>query len=100
MKAENENTSKKDILESFLKKRCFGKVNSLTSAQICERFDINPQDLREIVHALRVDGVTICSGQDGYWYSEDRAEIEGTIKSLLSRVKGIQSAAVGMSKGI
>ena len=53
-------------------------------------------EIRAVVNALRREGYPICANKDGYWLSNNPAEVLETIHSLEHRMVGIAEAAEGM----
>lgn len=82
------------ILAEYLQKYHLGKHQAIVSRNL-KTFG-NGVCIREAVHALRVAGVPICSGNKGYWFAEDLSEIVDTLKSLSSRVEQIEEAHYGL----
>jgi len=56
--------------------------------------------LRKIINALRQSGEPIIGTSKGYWYSNNRREIESCIRSLAQRRKAIEAAENGLIKSL
>lgn len=56
-------------------------------------------DMRSIIHALRVKGYPICASGDGYWWPQNKDELDAYIQSFQSRVDEQQVALDGMRNG-
>lgn len=81
-------------LAEYLQKFHMSRQNAIVSKRL-RQFG-SGVEIREIVHALRVEGVPICSGAEGYYYAKDSAEIFATVKQLKSRVTSIEDAHAGL----
>ena len=57
----------------------------IKSIKIQRTYNLKGSEVRQIIHQLRLDGVPICSGSDGYYYPRDRIEATHTINHLRSR---------------
>ena len=57
----------------------------IKSIEIQRTYDIKGAEVRQIIHQLRLEGIPICSGPDGYYYPRDRIEATHTINHLRSR---------------
>ena len=55
--------------------------------------------VRDAIRDLRFEGVGICSGPDGYWYSEKQLEIAETVNRMLCRSQAIIDVAKAMQGG-
>ena len=84
-----------DVL-SYLRDKHTGARNFVTSAVIESIFGISGVTLRQIVNKLRCDGQPVCSDVNGYFYAENRGEINNTVTQLLGRTKKISDAAQGL----
>jgi len=54
--------------------------------------------IRQAVHALRVAGHPIASGDEGYWLAREPGELASTIEHMSNRIKGIQAAIEGLRR--
>lgn len=80
----------------YLKERHFGENRIITNNGLCELFNISGTYLRKVINQLRIDGVPICSNNEGYWYAGSPQEIAMTIVQLNSRITGIKNAVKGL----
>lgn len=81
-----------DFLLDYLKKYCRGKDNAEFSREIEKRFLISGRDIRRIVKSLREQGEPICSDcHHGYYYANNRDEINRTLRGLNEHVNGVSS---------
>lgn len=69
----------------------------VSSRNLSEAFGISGFEVRRRINIARSEGCPICSCNKGYYYSEDKDEIEKTVKSLNSRIGSIQRAITGLS---
>ena len=69
----------------------------ISSNTLGKVFGISDAEIRRIVNLARCDGYPICSCRKGYYYSENTKDIAFTVKSLQSRINGIQRAITGLS---
>lgn len=70
----------------------------ILSKEIQQHFHVDGRQVRRSVHDARCNGVPICIGDDGYYYSEDEADIRRTMLTLASRSREINEAAEGLRK--
>lgn len=56
------------------------------------------REIRFIVHDLRIDGVPVCSGQDGYYYAATRAELLETLAFLWSMQQDLLRATTALTR--
>lgn len=69
----------------------------ISAKNLSETFGISGLNIRKIINQARSEGCPICSCHKGYYYSEDKDEIEKTIMSLSHRIGAIQRAIRGLS---
>lgn len=86
----------KDILAQYLKTHHQGEENAVTSKLLEALFRVSGKQLRDMVNALRRDGMPIASDQNGYYYAKTKAELRATIKHLRCRISGISGAISGL----
>ncbi len=78
-----------------------GEVNAVTSRELECSFQMRGSELRrEIICALRGDGIPICSFEGGYYYAATAEELDSTIRQLRSRIKKIAFAEHGLSSAL
>lgn len=86
-----------DVMD-YLKDYHCKEVEAVKSREIGEIFNLSNREVRNLVSKLRQDGVPICSSNNGYWYSEDEADITRTIKRLADQVLNMRLAIDGLRK--
>lgn len=72
-----------------------GEVPS-TAKELGILFGVSDATIRKIINEYRSEGIPICSGHRGYYYSETTEDIVRTIASLKRRVGSIQKAIDGL----
>ena len=78
---------------AFLKER---QGTKLKNSDICKKFGLSPQTVRACVNNARFRNIPICSDQDGYFYSENPADVENTLNHMRSRIQKQQEAVSGL----
>ena len=68
------------------------------SKELQQHFHVDGRQVRRSVHDARCNGVPICISDDGYFYSEDDADIRRTMLTLESRSREISEAAEGLRR--
>jgi hypothetical protein len=63
-------------------------------------FRVTGKELRDLVNALRRDGIPIASDQSGYFYAKTEAEIRMTIRHMKNRISGISAAITGLKRSL
>ncbi len=69
----------------------------VSASKISSRLGVSGIKIREVVNQARREGLPICSCHKGYYISDDKQEIEKTIKSLAHRAESMMTAAQGLS---
>ena len=90
---------KKGIAE-YLKRHHRGEKNAVTSRELETAFDVKGKDLRNIINALRRDGVPIASSGSGYFYAATAQEVRHTIAHMTHRISGISAAIRGLTRAL
>lgn len=85
---------KNDII-NYIKLRG-SRENPVLSHEIEEYFRISGATVRKRINAARCEGITICSSEKGYFYSDDRTDIVDTIQSLMNRTMSVEKAIKGL----
>ena len=85
-----------DYLERYHK----GGANAVTSRQLEITFGVKGIQIRDMVNALRRDGVPIASGGKGYFYAATPQEVRDTIAHMTNRITGIRAAIVGLKQSM
>lgn len=49
------------------------------------------------MNAARCDGIPICSSRNGYYYSDDKEQIQKTVDSMRGRIFAQENAIAGLS---
>ena len=89
---------KKETIAEHLKRYHCGGRNAVTSQELETAFDIRGKELRDIVNALRRDGVPIGSSGSGYYYADTESEVRATIAHMTHRISGIAAAIRGLTQ--
>lgn len=90
----------KKRLSDYLKHRHLGASNAATSRELEQVFGIRGKKLRDMVNALRRDGVPIASSSAGYFFAETEQEVRSTIAHLTGRISGIAAAIRGLNRSL
>ena len=84
----------KEQRAEYLHRYHHGAENAVTSKMMEYTFHFSGKELRDLVNALRREGIPIASDQSGYFHAKTEAEVRLTIRHMKSRISGI-SAAIG-----
>lgn len=82
------------------------KGREITGAQLTKITRLVPRsefagaDMRQVVHALRVKGYPICANGKGYYWPEDKAELDGYLESFKTRIEDQKKAYYGMQANL
>lgn len=90
----------KELLAEYLRRYHFGNENAVISKTLERRFVIRGKALRDLVNALRREGVPIASDQNGYFYAKTETELRATIKHMRCRIAGIGAAISGLNRAL
>ena len=90
----------KEQLAEYLLCYRYGSENAVISKILERRFAIKGKPLRDLVNALRRDGVPIASDQNGYFYARTETELRATIKHMRCRIAGISAAIKGLNRAL
>lgn len=71
---------------------------SVTGKDIANHLGITDVEVRRQVSEARSAGIPICSTQYGYYYSDDRTEIQKTVDFLRRRISSQERAISGLSE--
>lgn len=77
-----------------------GKENAVYSREIENHFGMHGTEVREMVNYLRMQGIPICSGNQGYWIAENESEVMKTLLNLTRRKQGLDNAIRGLMQCI
>lgn len=80
----------------YIRAHSNGAGRPVTGAQIADAMCVSGIDVRAMINRARSAGEPICSCRHGYYYSEDKGEIERTITSLYSRITKQEQAIAGL----
>lgn len=86
----------KDCLAQYLKAHHHGAENAVTSKLLEALYRVSGKQLRDMVNALRREGIPIASDQNGYYYAKTKTELGATIKHMQCRIRGICAAISGL----
>lgn len=84
----------------YMKEHHTGKEKAVSSAYLQSRFSISGRTVRKLVNQLRNDGNPICSGDNGYYYAENRQELLESIGQMTSRIIEIAKVKRGLIKAL
>lgn len=74
----NDEEIKKSVIQKFFPK---GRENALHQKELAEILDISPQEVKELAIKGREIGVPILSDSCGYWFSDNKEEIQKFVNS-------------------
>ena len=77
-----------------------GALNAATSKELERAFSIPGIAVRQLVNALRRDGVPIASDSNGYYYAQTELEVRRTIAHMKHRIGGIAAAIRGLEQAL
>lgn len=86
-----------DIAE-YLKEYHTNETEAIKNRELRELFNLTDRQVRRVVNELRCEGVTICSSSEGYWYSEDRADIQKTLHRMEAQIYNMKCSIAGLQK--
>ena len=88
-----------DIAE-YLKEYHTTEADAIKNRELRELFNLTDRQVRRIVHELRCKGVAICSSSEGYWYSENRADIKRTLHKMEAQIQDMEYSIAGLYKAL
>lgn len=86
----------KEKLAEHLRRYHHGAQHAVLSKELERGFGVSGKALRDLVNALRREGVPIASDQNGYFYAKTEAEVRLTIRHMRNRISGISAAITGL----
>ena len=89
---------KVESLVNYLKAYAYGKNNVVTGKTLSSYFGTTPMGIRILVNKARYNGYAICSCKRGYYYAENKTDIQETINQLNGRISKIKDAISGLEK--
>lgn len=90
----------KEQLAEYLHRYHHGAENAVTSRTLEHALRISGKELRDLVNALRREGIPIASDQSGYFYAKTEAEVRLTIRHMRNRIAGISAAITGLRRSL
>ena len=90
----------KEQLAEYLHRYHHGTENAVISRTLEHAFRISGKELRDLVNALRREGIPIASDQSGYFYAKTEAEVRLTIRHMKNRISGISAAITGLKRSL
>ena len=90
----------KESIAEHLRRYHLGERNAATSRELETAFGIRGKELRDLVNALRRDGVPVASSGVGYFYAETEQEVRATIAHMTHRISGIAAAIRGLTMAL
>ena len=90
----------KEQLAEYLHRYHHGAENAVISRTLEHTFRISGKELRDLVNALRREGIPIASDQNGYFYAKTEAEVRLTIRHMRNRISGISAAITGLRRSL
>lgn len=90
----------KEQLAEYLHRYHHGVGNAVTSRELEYTLRISGKELRDLVNALRRDGIPIASDQSGYFYAKTETEVRLTIRHMRNRISGISAAITGLRRSL
>lgn len=89
-----------DAIGTYLKRNHNTRNKAALSKQLEAAFSCKGTEIRRCINMLRSNGIPICSCVDGYFYSDNTADISSTVNQLHSRINKIEQAKGGLEKYI
>lgn len=90
----------KEQLTEYLHRYHHGMENAVTSRTLEGIFHVSGKELRDVVNALRREGIPIASDQSGYFYAKTEREVRMTIRHMRNRISGISAAIAGLRRSL
>jgi len=90
----------KEQLAEYLHQYHLGGENAVKSGILEHKFCISGKELRDIINALRREGIPIASDQSGYFYAKREVEVRLTIRHMKNRISGISAAISGLKRSL
>ncbi|NNJ28572.1 hypothetical protein [Lacrimispora defluvii] len=90
----------KEQLAEYLHRYHHGAENAVTSRTLEQVLCVSGKELRDLVNALRREGIPIASDQSGYFYAKTEAEVRLTIRHMKNRISGISAAIAGLRRSL
>ena len=90
----------KETIADYLKRYHPGERNAVTSRELETAFGVRGIELRNLINALRREGVPIGSSGSGYFYASTEQEVRATIAHMTHRISGIAAAIHGLTQSL
>ncbi|WP_097015356.1 hypothetical protein [Anaerocolumna aminovalerica] len=90
----------KEQLAKYLHRYHHGAENAVTSKILEHALSVTGKELRDLVNALRREGIPIASDQSGYFYAKTEKEVRMTIRHMRNRISGISAAISGLRRSL
>jgi biotin operon repressor len=90
----------KEQLAEYLHRYHHGAENAVISKTLEGALGISGKELRDLVNALRREGIPIASDQRGYFYAKTETEVRLTIRHMRNRISGISAAVSGLRRSL
>lgn len=95
-------------LEIFyrIRKHHVGKNNAVKSSRIVKSYNekndlkLTGVKIRKMINWLRSGGLVVCGSEKGYYYPENKTDLQKSIKSLTQRVNQIQRSIKGLETAL
>ena len=91
---------KEELLLTYLKANCTGRKNIQTRAQIQRSLGLSKDQLTDLVHRMRCEGLPIAGGPRGYYYAQNAAELDATIRWLEKIIQTLLKSISGLRKAM
>ena len=91
---------KEELLLTYLMTNCAGRKNIRTRAQIQRTLGLSKDQLTNLVHRMRCEGVPIAGGPRGYYYAQNAAELDSTIRWLEKIIQTLLKSISGLRKAM
>ena len=90
---------KEELLLTYLMANCAGRKNIRTRGQIQRTLGLSKDQLTDLVHKMRCKKIPIAGGPFGYYYAQNAAELDITVRwlekivqTLLESIRGLRQA--------
>ena len=91
---------KEELLLTYLTANCAGRKNIRTRAQIQRALGLSKDQLTNLVHKMRCKGVPIAGGPRGYYYAQNAADLDITVRWLEKIVQTLLKSINGLRKAL
>ena len=91
---------KEELLLTYLMANCAGRKNIRTRAQLQRTLDLSKDQLTDLVHKMRCKKIPIAGGPRGYYYAQNAAELDATIRWLEKIVQTLLMSINGLRKAM